>query len=168
MQNNRAYEDDGVPRDHENRKPSREPSVFRINLTPVTDAECENAAQEQTFVRDWIEDHSERTALVVPPGHIAIEPVADGGEQEDHDRGKPLPLEWFAALDALAIINRQGHDHRDHQNPDHGDFVGSRHGKSTILKLDGRCEKVARQLGGPRASNLVITRLAGARAALAE
>src|SRR5438876_9736594 len=58
MQNNRAYEDDSVPRDHENRKPSREPSVFRINLAPVADAQCDNAAQEQTFVGDWIENHA--------------------------------------------------------------------------------------------------------------
>src|ERR1700682_2037955 len=132
MKHRAANENNNVARDDQDREPGGKSSVFRIDFAPIADAERDDSAQEQAFVGDWIENHPERTALVVSPGHIAIESVADGGGQEDHDRGKALPLEWFTALDALAIIDRHRHERRDHQNPDHGDFVGSRHGKRDV------------------------------------
>src|ERR1700686_3595928 len=158
MKHRAANENNNVARDDQDREPGGKSSVFRIDFAPIADAECDDSVQEQALVGDWIENHPERTALVVSPGHIAIESVADGGEQEDHDRGKALPLEWFTALDALAIINRHRHEPRDHQNPDHGDFVGSRHGKRAMLKLEGLREKVARQFGGATARHMLPPR----------
>src|SRR6266550_1219882 len=102
-------EKERVARDYKHRKPRGKASVFRIGLTPVADAQCDDAAQKQTFVRNWIEIHSERAALVIPACNVPVETVAYGRKNKNNDRRETLPLQRIAAFDALAIINRHRH-----------------------------------------------------------
>jgi hypothetical protein len=132
MQDRRAYQNDRITRDNENRKPGREPSVFGIYFAPVADTKSNDSAQEQTFVRNRIEDGTEGAALFVATRNISVETVARGGEQENDDGGEALPFQRYPALDALTIIDRQRHEYRNHQNPDNRDLVrGSHSGKSS-------------------------------------
>ena len=98
-----------------------------VTCAPVADAESDDAAQEQTFVGDRIEDHAERAPLVVASRDETIDAVAGRGEKKDRDRSEALPMLGAAFLDALPIINRQRNEHGDHQDPDYGDFVGGCH-----------------------------------------
>src|SRR5207248_4008614 len=127
MQNHCADKDDRVACNHKDRKPRGKASIFRIGLTPVADTQCDDAAQKQTFVCNWIEIYSERAALVVSARNISVQSVAYGRENKNDDRRETLPFQRVAAFDALAIINRHRHKNRDHQNPDDSDLVGSGH-----------------------------------------
>jgi hypothetical protein len=127
-----ADQDYRVPRNHQNREPRRKPAVLGIDLAPVADAQSNDAAQQQTLVRDWIENRAERAPLFVAAGDVTIESVAHGSDQKNGDGGETLPFERLAALNALTIINRHGDERRDHQNARNGDLVGSRHRASKI------------------------------------
>src|ERR1051325_4463035 len=129
----RADENDGVARDHQDRKPDREVAIIGIGFAPVANAQSDDAAEEQTFVGDRIENDTERAALFVATGDIAIKTVADRSNEEDQDRGESLPLKRLATFDALAIINRHGDKRRNHQDPGNSNFVGRGHGASTQL-----------------------------------
>ncbi len=50
MQYARADENDGIARDNEDREPGWESAVLRIDIAPITDAQCDDAAQKQSFV----------------------------------------------------------------------------------------------------------------------
>src|SRR4029453_9225120 len=102
MQDRAPDHDDGVAADHEYWEPSGESSVLRIDVAPVADAQGNDATQEQALVRDRIEDDTEGALLVVTACDIAVEAVARGGNEKNHDRGVALPLERLPALDALA------------------------------------------------------------------
>ena len=86
-------QDHGVAADHENREPGGKSSVLRIDVAPVADAQGNDATQEQAFVRDRIEDDTEGALLVVTARDIAVETVARGGDEKDHDRRVTLPFE---------------------------------------------------------------------------
>ena len=101
-----------------------------IARAPVADAESNDAAEQESFVGDRIEDHAERAALIIMPRNIAIEAVTDCREKKDSDGGEPLPILRAAFLNALPIINRQGDENWNHQDPDHGNLVGGCHLKA--------------------------------------
>ena len=67
-------------------------------MAPIADAERDDAAEEQAFVGDRIEDDAEGAALVITPRDIAIESVADRRDEEDEDRGEALPFQRFARV----------------------------------------------------------------------
>src|SRR5437762_6048056 len=127
VQYTRADENHGIARDNENGKPGWKSSVIGINIAPIADAQCNDGAQEQAFISNRIENRAERAPLFVTTRDISIEPVAYGCDQKNRDRGKTLPFERGAALDALAIIDSHRDEYRNHQDPNHRDFVGSRH-----------------------------------------
>ena len=133
MEHSTADEDDRVPRDDEHRKPGGKSAIIRI-VAPVSDAEGNDAAEEQTFVRDRIENNAEGTALVVTARDITIEPVTDGGEKKNNNRGEALPFERFAALDTLTIIDRHRDEGRNHENPNYSDLVGGRHRNGAMME----------------------------------
>src|ERR1700687_2632226 len=81
MQDDCAHENDSIARDDENWEPRGKSSIIRIELAPVRDAQRDDAAEEQALVRDRIENYAKRAALIVMPRDIAIEPVANRGEQ---------------------------------------------------------------------------------------
>ncbi len=97
MKHRAADHDDGVAADHEHREPGGKSSVLRIDVAPVADAQRDDSAEEQALVRDRIEDDAERALLVVTTRDIAIETVARGGDEKDHDRGVALPFERLTA-----------------------------------------------------------------------
>ena len=138
MQDDRAHEDDSIACDDENWEPRGKSPVIRIELAPVRDAQRDDAAEEQALVRDRIEDYTKRAALIVMPRDIAIEPVANRGEQKNNDRRVSLPFERRTALNALAIINRHRDKHRNHQNPNDCNFVGRRHLGAWFKEIVGR------------------------------
>src|SRR5450755_1252566 len=131
MKHRAADHNDRVARDDEDGKPCRKFSVMLVARAPVADAERNEAAQQESLVRDRIENHAERAALIVTPRDVAIEAVTDGREEKDRDGSEALPILRAAFLNALPIINRQRHEYRDHQDPDHGDFVGGCHRKAS-------------------------------------
>src|SRR5690242_1731569 len=59
MQDGCADQNDSIACDNENRKPGWEPSIFGIYLAPVADAQSDDPTQEQTFIRDRVEDGAE-------------------------------------------------------------------------------------------------------------
>src|SRR5437879_1668533 len=109
-----ADENDGIACDNENGEPCRKSSVFRIDIAPVADAQGNDGAQEQAFIRNRIENRAERAPLLVMTSDIAIESVARGCNEKNHDRGKTLPFERRATLDALPVINRHRDKDRNH------------------------------------------------------
>jgi len=130
MQDGGAHQNYGVAGNDEDREPNRKFSVIRIALAPISDAQRNDAAQEQTFVGDRVEDGTECAALFVATRNVSVETVARGGEQENDNGGEALPFQRRPALDTLTIIDRQRHEYRNHQNPDNGDLVrGSHSGK---------------------------------------
>src|SRR5882724_1097072 len=147
MQYTRADENDGISGDNENGKPGWKSSVLGIDIAPIADAQGDDGAQEQAFIGNRIENRAERAALFVAARDISIESVADGCDQKNRDRGKTLPFEWLAALNALAVIDGHRDEDRNHQDPDHRDFVGSRHNaaRATIKgeSLRQTCKQIA-------------------------
>ena len=127
MQDRSAHQNNGVAGNDEDWEPYRKFSVIRIALAPISDAQRNDAAQEQTFVGDRVENGTECAALFVATRNISVEAVARGGEQENDNSGEPLPFQRRPALDALTIIDCQRHKHRNHQNPDNGDLVRGSH-----------------------------------------
>src|SRR6266446_94289 len=115
MENRAADQDDGVAADHKHREPGGELAVLRIDVAPIANAEGDDGTEEEAFVRDRVEDNTERALLVVTARDIAVETVACGGEKENQDRGIALPLERLTALDALSIIDRHQNEGGDHQ-----------------------------------------------------
>src|SRR5437762_4612793 len=132
MQYTRPDENHGIARDNENGKPGWKPPVLRIDIAPIADAQCNDGAQEQAFIGNRIENRAERAALFVTTRDISIEPVAYGCDQKNRDCGKTLPFERLAALDALAIIDSHRDEYRNHQDPNHRDFVRSRHNAARV------------------------------------
>src|SRR6478609_5083882 len=119
---------------------------MRIDLAPVADAQCDDSAEQKALVGDRIENRAERTALIGTAGDVAIEAVANRGRQKYPDRGEAHPILRTAFLDAFAVIDRERDEDRDHQDPDHRDFVGGRHERaSQSAKLGGRAARDARQ-----------------------
>ena len=55
MQDDSADENNGVARNDENRKPRREVAIIGI-VAPVADAQSDDAAEQQAFVGNRIED----------------------------------------------------------------------------------------------------------------
>src|SRR5262249_15738548 len=101
MQNRCAHKNDRVTRDYEDRKPRGKSSIFRRGLAPVADAQGDDATQKQTFVRNWIEIHSKRAALVVLPRDVSIQAIACGRKNKNDDCGETLPFQRIAALNTL-------------------------------------------------------------------
>src|SRR5436190_55985 len=132
MQYTRADENHGIARDNENGKPGWKSSVLGINIAPIADAQCNDGAQEQAFISNRIENRAERAPLFVTTRDISIEPVAYGCDQKNRDCGKTLPFKRLAALDALAIIDSHRDEYRNHQDPNHRDFVRSRHNAARV------------------------------------
>ena len=66
-----------IARDNEDREPGWESAVLRIDIAPITDAQCDDAAQKQSFVGDRIENDSKRTPLIVATRDVSIQSVAD-------------------------------------------------------------------------------------------
>src|SRR5436190_13361073 len=130
MKHRAADHNDRVACDDEDRKPCGKFSIMLIARTPVADAESNDAAEQQSFVGDRIENHAEGAALIVTTRDVAIETVTDGREKKDRNGGEPLPILRAAFLNALSVINRQGDEYRDHQDPDDGNFVGGCHLKA--------------------------------------
>jgi hypothetical protein len=122
-----AHEDYGVTRDDENGKPRREPSIIRINVAPVADAQRNDAAQKQALIGERIENDSQRTPLVIMACNIAIQTITDCRYHENGDCSITHPFKRRAMVDALAVINGHRHKNRNHQNPNDGDLVGSGH-----------------------------------------
>ena len=133
IKHDRADEDDGVACDDEDRKPDGEPAVVGIGFTPVADAERDDAAEEQTFIGDRIQDNAQPAPLFVTTRHITIETIANRSDQKDQNGGEALPLERFTVFNALAIIDRHRDKRRDHQNPGDGDLVRGGHGLPKLL-----------------------------------
>src|SRR5436190_23036847 len=121
----------GIARDYEDRKPGRKFSVMRIYLAPITDAQRNNSAEEKSLVGDRIENCAERAPLIVAARHIAVEPVTNGRQQKNRDRREAHPILGMTFLDAFAVIDRERHEDRDHQDPNYGDLVGSRHERAS-------------------------------------
>ena len=88
MQDGCAHQNDRIACDNENGKPGWEPSILGIHLAPVADAQSNDPAQEQTFVRDRVEDSAECAALFVATRHVSVETVARGREQENSNGGR--------------------------------------------------------------------------------
>ncbi len=132
MQDPSADQNDGVPSDDENREPCWKSAVIGVDFAPIADAQSDNAAEEQALVGDRVENRAECAPLFVAARDVAIESVADGCDQKNGDGGEALPLQRCAALNTLAIIDRHGDEHRDHQDARNGDLVGSRHRVSKI------------------------------------
>src|SRR5437773_9111586 len=127
MQDGGTDQNDGVAGNDENREPYRKFSVIGIALTPIANAQGDDAAQEQPFIGDRIENNAQPAALVITAGDISIETVARGREKKDDDGSKTLPFQRITALNAFAVVNRQGDKHRNHQNPNDRHFVGGSH-----------------------------------------
>src|SRR5206468_10412885 len=83
IKNHCAHQDYGVTRDDENGKPRREPSIIRINVAPVADAERNDTAQKQALVGERIENDSQRTPLVIMACDIAVQTITDRSEHEN-------------------------------------------------------------------------------------
>src|SRR5581483_4729170 len=113
--------------DDDHREPHGKASVFRIGLAPIADTQGDDAAQKQTFVRDWIKIYSESASLVEPTRNVAIQSIAYRSENKNNDRCVALPFERLASFYALAIIDGHRHKRGDHQDPHHGDLIGSGH-----------------------------------------
>src|SRR5437868_6592831 len=94
MQHTRADENHSISRDNENGKPGWKSSVFGIDIAPIADAQRDDGAQEQAFVRNRIENCAERASLFITTCDISIESVAYSCDQKNRDRGKTLPFEW--------------------------------------------------------------------------
>jgi hypothetical protein len=127
MENDRADEDHRVARDDENGKPDRKFSVGGIVLAPIADAQRDDAAQKESFVRERIENHAQRAALFVTARDVAVQAVADRRDKKNDDRREAHPFLRIVPLDALAVINRHRHERWDHQDPRDGDLVRSGH-----------------------------------------
>src|SRR5664279_3096685 len=146
MKHRAANHNDYIARDDKNGKPYRKFSVMLVARAPIADAEGNDAAEQKSFVGDRVQNHSERAALIVTARDVAIETVTGGREEKDHDGGKALPILRATFLDALPIINRQRDEYRDHQDPDHGDFVGGCHQNASRLRDSAKLpRKLARQ-----------------------
>src|SRR5437762_11096709 len=117
MKHRAAHHNDRVARDDEDGKPCRKSSVMLVARAPVADAERNDAAEQESLVGDGIEDHAERTALIVTPRDVAIEAITDGRKEKYRDGGEALPILRAAFLDALPIVNRQRNEYRDHEDP---------------------------------------------------
>ena len=92
LQDPGADQDYRVPSDDQNREPRRKSAVLGIDLAPVADAQSDDAAQQQAFVRDRIENRSERAPLFVAARNVSIESVAHSRDQKNRDRGETLPF----------------------------------------------------------------------------
>src|SRR5438309_11501434 len=100
MQDPGADQNDGVASNDENREPRRKSAVIGIDLAPIADAQSDDAAKQQSFVRDRIENCAERAALLVAACDVAIKSVADRRDQKNGDGGETLPFQRCAALNA--------------------------------------------------------------------
>ena len=127
IQHARADEKNGIARNYKNREPGRKTAVAGVELAPVTDAQADDGAKEQTLVGNWIKNDSQRTPLIVTARDISVQAVAQCGDQENRDGSEAFPLCWRAVLNALTIVNRHRDEGRNHQNPDDGDLVGRGH-----------------------------------------
>ena len=127
VQDDGTDQNDGVARDNENGKPCRKSAVIGIDFAPVAYAQGDDAAEQQSLVRNRIENRTERAPLFVAPGDVTVESVADRRDQKNGNRRETLPLERIVTLDALAILNRHGDERRDHEDANDSDFIGSRH-----------------------------------------
>src|SRR6185436_19439332 len=72
IENGGADENDGVARDNQNGEPCRESTVIGIDVAPITDAQCNDTAEQQAFVRNGVENNSKRAPLVVATGDISV------------------------------------------------------------------------------------------------
>src|SRR4029077_14032860 len=111
-------------------EPPGKPSVIRIDIAPIADAQGNDGAQEQAFIGNRIENCAERAPLFVTTSDISVEAVARGRNEKNHDRRKTLPFKRRTALDALAIIDSHRDESRNHQNPNDCDFIGRRHSEA--------------------------------------
>src|ERR1043166_5824874 len=127
MQDRCAHENYRVTCNYEDGKPRGKSSIVGRGFAPVADAQGDDATQKQAFVRNWIEIHSKRAALVVSPRDVSVQSIACGRQNKNDDCGETLPFQGIAALDTLAIVNRHRYKSRDHQDPDDGDLVGRSH-----------------------------------------
>src|SRR5205085_3049325 len=82
---------------------------------------------KQTLVSDWVENHTERTSLIVAAGNISIESITYRRQKKNHDRGKSLPFKRLATLHTLAIIKREGDENRNQEDPDNRYLVSGSH-----------------------------------------
>src|SRR5438309_11095840 len=98
MQDPGADQNDGVASNDENRGPRRKSAVIGIDLAPIADAQSDDAAEQQSFVRDRIENRAQRTPLFVAARDIAIKAVANGCDQKNGDGSETLPFQRRAAL----------------------------------------------------------------------
>src|SRR3954454_7695934 len=130
MEHGAAEKDDGIPRDDEDGEPGREFSIMRVDLAPVADAQGDDSAKEKALDRNGIENCAERAALIVSASHVAIEAIAHGRQQKHRDSGEAHPILGLAFLDAFAVVNRECHEYRNHQDPDYGYLVSCCHGEA--------------------------------------
>src|SRR5437660_2145038 len=110
-------QNDGVARDNENEKPCRKSAVIGIDFAPVAYAQGDDAAEQQSLVRNRIENRTERAPLFVAPGDVTVESVADRRDQKSGDRRETLPLRRSGTMDALDIINHKGGVMRSNKSP---------------------------------------------------
>src|SRR5207244_12973529 len=92
---------DRIARDHQNWKPGGKSPVVGIHFAPVADAQRNDAAQQQPFVGDRIENRTQRAPLSVTARDVAIQSVSYGGDERNEDGGKELPLQRGAALNEI-------------------------------------------------------------------
>src|SRR5216684_3512248 len=114
MEHGTTNENNRVARDDEDRKPRWKSAVLRIGFAPVADTQGDDAAEEQTFVSDRIENYAKCAPLVIASRDVAIESVTNRSEQKDGDGGKTLPFKWVPALNALAVVNCHRDEGRNH------------------------------------------------------
>src|SRR5207247_11120949 len=98
IQDRRAYEKNSVARNHKHREPGRKTAVLRVELAPVTNAQGDDPAKQQPFIGNWIENDSQRTALMVVTRDVSVQAVTQLGNKEDSDGRETLPLIMRAEL----------------------------------------------------------------------
>jgi len=114
VQDDCTDKNDGVSSNNENRKPRGKFSIFRIAFTPVADAQGDDRAEEQTLIGEGIKNHTERAALFVTARDVAVQSIADGGDEKNNDGSEAHPFLRLVALNAFAVIDCHCHERRDH------------------------------------------------------
>ena len=69
---------------------------------------------------------------------VSVQTIAHCSDQENGDGGEAHPFGPRTLLNALTVIDGHGDESRNHQNPNHSDFVGRRHDARVTKAIVGR------------------------------